>query len=823
MGAGGTSFAAPAFAGVMALINQKTGERQGNANEVLYSLARLEFGSAKNPLSSGLSACSSDLGENVGASCIFHDVVTGDNTVPCDHDSPNCSLKNVSSGLGVTTGYYATAGYDPASGLGSVNVSNLVTGWGQIAPAAASQTTLALTPTSGVYGDTYAFTINVAAKDGAGTPTGSVLVLSDNSQLVAVDLVKGSASGSLRQIGGGRHSVIARYVGDDSFGPSASSAVDVNVTPAASASTLTIYEVNPYTGAKTKSNAVHYGAKIVADVLVAGVTGLTKPSGSVQFSGAASQSAPLDDQGDAAIVLTAPAIGESASIAASYSGDTNYQASQAAAQSYSVTKAATTVRVSPSTSYQIGDGTLTLSVIASTYSSGVAPTGKFDLQLNGASIAEVVGAPSVDAVTGGAASVAVFSVSASALKVGGNSIVVSYAGDANYAPAASAALSIGYGATAPVSAVVLSATPTTATQQQSVQLKAAVKFGDLSATAGSVTFFDNGVAIGEKQIIRTAASDALGTAIFVLRPGVGQHSYTARFNGVGSILAANSNAVAVSISGQFLTNVSLTATTNDLHASRYDFVAEVTSYGFTPPSGSLAIDENSTVATLATFTVDPQASSYGLDNPSLFTFNYFVPALNVVDLNNDGVPDLVTREVYSDDHLNVLLGKGDGSFADPVTYAANNQAMYGDLIVSGDFNGDGFQDIATLNSIAGQIGVYLGNGDGTLQTPIPVNTGQASPAYLHVADFDHDGILDFVTISPTDGSLAFYKGRGDGGFADPTLTTIGGSPNKPVFGDVNNDGNLDLIYRDDTECPPCFMSLSAMARADLRLSQTPSA
>ena len=96
--AGGTSVAAPAFAGIVALINQKTGTRQGNINPTLYSLA------ATAPNS-------------------FHDITTGDNKVPCLSGTTNCP-----SGT-TTIGYSATLGYDTVTGLGTVNASNLITQW----------------------------------------------------------------------------------------------------------------------------------------------------------------------------------------------------------------------------------------------------------------------------------------------------------------------------------------------------------------------------------------------------------------------------------------------------------------------------------------------------------------------------------------------------------------------------------------------------------------------------------------------------------------------------------------------------------------------
>ena len=89
--AGGTSAAAPSFAGLMALAVQKTGARQGNANTVLYALANNQRQS--------------------GGAAVFHDVVTGSNSVP-----------NLN-------GFNAAPGYDLATGLGSVDAALIVNNW----------------------------------------------------------------------------------------------------------------------------------------------------------------------------------------------------------------------------------------------------------------------------------------------------------------------------------------------------------------------------------------------------------------------------------------------------------------------------------------------------------------------------------------------------------------------------------------------------------------------------------------------------------------------------------------------------------------------
>ena len=133
--AGGTSFTAPQFASIQALINQKAGAPQGNPNPIFYSLARGEYGSADNPDSATTSVCNASQGTAVSSSCVFHDVTKGNITEPC-YGTNSCydPVGNVygvlsTSGTSLDEAYPATAGWDFATGLGSVNVTNLVNQW----------------------------------------------------------------------------------------------------------------------------------------------------------------------------------------------------------------------------------------------------------------------------------------------------------------------------------------------------------------------------------------------------------------------------------------------------------------------------------------------------------------------------------------------------------------------------------------------------------------------------------------------------------------------------------------------------------------------
>lgn len=127
-GAGGTSFSSPIMAGIQALVNQKTGERQGNPNTVYYNLAATEYGA------SGDTSCNSTLGNTVGSSCVFYDVTLGDMDVNCT-GTENCYLPSGTNGvLSTSDGSYEPAygtatGWDFATGIGSVNAYNLANAW----------------------------------------------------------------------------------------------------------------------------------------------------------------------------------------------------------------------------------------------------------------------------------------------------------------------------------------------------------------------------------------------------------------------------------------------------------------------------------------------------------------------------------------------------------------------------------------------------------------------------------------------------------------------------------------------------------------------
>jgi subtilase family serine protease len=134
-GGGGTSFASPAMAGILALIEQRFG-RQGDANYALYYLAARQF-REQGPARCNASQRS---GQLPAASCVFNDITAGDIDIPCGQNSdghfydchgatPELIGEQSTANSRHDPAYPATVGYDLATGLGSVNATNLFYAW----------------------------------------------------------------------------------------------------------------------------------------------------------------------------------------------------------------------------------------------------------------------------------------------------------------------------------------------------------------------------------------------------------------------------------------------------------------------------------------------------------------------------------------------------------------------------------------------------------------------------------------------------------------------------------------------------------------------
>ena len=183
----------------------------------------------------------------------------------------------------------------------------------------------------------------------------------------------------------------------------------------------------------------------------------------------------------------------------------------------------------------------------------------------------------------------------------------------------------------------------------------------------------------------------------------------------------------------------------------------------------------------------------------------FQPALNfsifespsfvgVGDFNGDGKPDLVALEQpgFGDCPCTaVLLGNGDGTFQPALEAPIPFPVASG--ITVGDFNADGKEDLAISGRFGGlsEVGILLGNGDGTFQQGGSYSTG-ASPLAVVAADLNGDGKLDLATSNSQGVGVSVLLGNGDGTFQAAVNYPVSGFPESLAVADLNGDGKPDL-------------------------------
>ncbi len=296
-GFGGTSVAAPSFAGILALVEQKTGSRLGQAAQTLYALYN------SNP-----------------ASGAFHDQnKVGNNSVPCGDGSPNCVADSL--GYYYESGYNTNAtGYDQATGLGSVDATKLITNWGGAASLAAP--TVAITPTPNSVTVLQSLLASVSVAGSSGTPTGTVT------------LVGGSYTSTQTLGSGGCASISCAFtipagslaIGTDTLTGNYSG--DSNYAAATNSTTVT---VNGLTASMTASaaNSINSVQALTVTGTVTGSSGT--PTGTVTLTGGGYTSAPATlttTNGSYSITIPANTFSATGNVTltVTYSGDSTYAA-----------------------------------------------------------------------------------------------------------------------------------------------------------------------------------------------------------------------------------------------------------------------------------------------------------------------------------------------------------------------------------------------------------------------------------------------------------------------------------------------------------------
>jgi large repetitive protein len=375
---GGTSVSTPAMAGILALIEQKNGTLQGQVNYALYRLAQVQGNSCNS---------SNQTNPTTQNSCMFYDVTSGNNSVPCAGGSPGCS-STVTGTNGLLAGQQAGPGYDLVTGLGSVNATNLSAQWTSL-NLSASQTILQTSSASFVHGTPVTLNGNVAPTTGTGSPAGVVAIKTDlygdSQQTLA--LTSGSFSGAVSDLPGGQYNLHAYYAGDAAFASSESGGVALNVTPENSTTTITVNGL--------QSGTAGYGAPLQLKVMTAGASGQGIATGTVTIQDGTNLVCTSNLAADGtAYLLTGGGAGYAFapgphSVTAAYSGDNSFTASTSPAAAFTIAKGTPFVVVGANTAtLTIGQ---TLGVHAVVASQGTAPaTGTVQFIVDGSTFGAAV-------------------------------------------------------------------------------------------------------------------------------------------------------------------------------------------------------------------------------------------------------------------------------------------------------------------------------------------------------------------------------------------------------------------------------------------------
>jgi len=443
---GGTSAATPPFGAIVALINQASGGgRQGNVNYGLYFLAAHDTNYTGN-------LCNSSLPATPNPACIFNDVTKGNIGVACVKGSTSnvdgtttwCQGSGSTFGVTVANGsvaYGAGAQYDLATGLGSVNVTNLLAKWSTFVRT--GTTTTLTSPTGGTpSGTNFSATVTVTPAGATGDVSLNALA-SDQSVLASFGpftLAGGTKSVTTNLLPPGTAFVSATYGGDSTHGLSTSAAVALagTVTGANFASKTTVnfvtFDSNNNPHLSTSPQPVPYGSPYILNVVVTKSDGtncgffypktvspIPCPTGTVAMkdgannlndfpSGPASNAtniSKISNQGGLVEDFNVQLPGGSHTITAAYTtGDTNYQSSPSNTLTVTITPAATTTLVAsslgvvtPPTNNMV---TLT-AVIGSASNSSQGPTGTVQFQSGTTNLgAPVACTPSGANINGGA-------------------------------------------------------------------------------------------------------------------------------------------------------------------------------------------------------------------------------------------------------------------------------------------------------------------------------------------------------------------------------------------------------------------------------------
>jgi hypothetical protein len=181
------------------------------------------------------------------------------------------------------------------------------------------------------------------------------------------------------------------------------------------------------------------------------------------------------------------------------------------------------------------------------------------------------------------------------------------------------------------------------------------------------------------------------------------------------------------------------------------------------------------------------ASAAAFKGPTVFGAHLAPISIAVADFNGDGNLDIALANRSSND-ISVLLGKGNGTFATQVKYAAGTGGPDPVSIVAADVNGDGKPDLIVADSGTNKISVLINSGTGTFGTAVPYSVGKV-PSAVAVGDLNGDGFPDIAVTNSADSTVTILLNSGSGTFTVSNTYPTDVNPSAVVIANLGNGSN----------------------------------
>jgi hypothetical protein len=444
--------------------------------------------------------------------------------------------------------------------------------------------------------------------------SGTVTITLDGATVATVPVTAGSTTvnTTITAPTSGTHTLQASYSGDANYGNSISSPVTLTVTKTATTTTIAPATITPTAGSNLQITAT----------ITPTVTGSVLPTGTVSFTldGVTQgiEAVVSASPATALITVTVPASGTH-TLAAVYSGDTNYAGSTASTITITVGKATPTVTLTPTPLNPTAGSNLQLSAtIGAPASGGASPSGTVSFTVDGVAVGTGL-------VVSGSPSTASLTINTPAL--GPHTLVATYSGDANYIGVTSQIVTITVTKSATTLAVIPSSTAPYGNSTMLVTATIGTTITGSTVPTGTVTFLLDGATVGSGAVVGGANAS---TTITV--PATGTHTLQASYSGDSNYLGAVSPTASFTVAKTPVLLTVTPSTTTPALGSTLPVTATITptiTGGATLPTGTVTF-------TLDGVTAGVEAVVSGSPASSSFTFPALAPGAHTIGATYSG-------------------------------------------------------------------------------------------------------------------------------------------------------------------------------------------